>query len=266
MTFLLHDIIEEVVPHEGNFPNLERQYSNRRCDIHTIAAKIAVPDTQNLLPRPRLFNLLERSLKQFSATLVVGRSGTGKTAAAAGLAAESGIDAAWYTVEPADISWEVFEHYFSGCLQRKKRNIKRESEIESADNVSRVSRLIDDTMALGAASISTLPDLLVIDDFHHLYEAEWFEVFFAQLLTSIPQELHLLLLCRSKPPGPIWRLRSKQVLNVIDERLLAFTTGECSDLCRRMGLPPDAGRHANAKSFGRISRLLEFLDADPSGD
>jgi ATP/maltotriose-dependent transcriptional regulator MalT len=100
--------------------------------------------------------------------------------------------------------------------------------------------------------------LIVLDDLHHIFDAEWFGEFFKLLLYSLPMNAHVLLLCRSKPPSPLWRLRSKQVLNVIDEDQLAFTTDETAQLfqaygCREVG--PEAAR---IESFGRAARLVEM--------
>ena len=51
--------------------------------IHLFAEKMRFRRSKNISPRPRLIEKLEKSLRQFAATLVSGRAGTGKTSIAA---------------------------------------------------------------------------------------------------------------------------------------------------------------------------------------
>ena len=103
------------------------------------------------------------------------------------------------------------------------------------------------------------PLLIVLDGIHHLFDAEWFGEFFTLLLPSLPENINLLLLCRSKPPNPLWRLRSKQQLNVIDEKVLVFNLAETVQLAKRAGLEPDVAEREHAATFGRISKLLQRI-------
>ncbi|MCA1640210.1 MAG: hypothetical protein LC768_18120, partial [Acidobacteria bacterium] len=72
---------------------------------------------------------------------------------------------------------------------------------------------------------------------------------------SLTPDTHLLMLSRSEPPLPLWRLRSKQVLGVIDEKLLALTCEETKDLYHKHGLSKDKAQRFYKKSFGRIPKL-----------
>jgi len=67
------------------------------------------------------------------------------------------------------------------------------------------------------------------------------------------------MLCRSKPPSPLWRLRSKQVLNVIEEDQLAFTTDETEALFRMLDSTADPSA-AQEEAFGRVGKLVELAE------
>jgi ATP/maltotriose-dependent transcriptional regulator MalT len=71
----------------------------------------------------------------------------------------------------------------------------------------------------------------------------------------------LLLLCRSKPPNPLWRLRSKQQLDVIDEKTLAFDRNETILLLKQVGHSQAEAARIHAETFGRVSKLLPFIRA-----
>ena len=98
--------------------------------------------------------------------------------------------------------------------------------------------------------------MIVLDDIHHLFDAHWFGDFFNLLLYSLPAGSHLLMLCRSRPPGPVWRLRSKQMLNVLDEKVIAFDLEETRVLFERLGLPASDAERAHRDSFGRVAKLI----------
>ena len=106
------------------------------------------------------------------------------------------------------------------------------------------------------------PVLIVLDDIHNVFDCDWFVEFFTTLLYSLPSDVHLLMLSRSNPPVPLWRLRSKQVLGVIDEKLLAFNLEETEKFLKSGSISTEKALQAHRKSFGRISRLK--MIAEPS--
>ena len=72
------------------------------------------------------------------------------------------------------------------------------------------------------------------------------------------------MLSRSKPPTPIWRMRSKQVLNVIDEKLLAFSAAEANEFFTHRGVNGVDVDAALASSFGHASALVEIVNSRAS--
>jgi LuxR family maltose regulon positive regulatory protein len=216
-----------------------------------------MPDTSGAIERPRLHALLDHSRQNYPATLVTGRAGTGKTIAAAAFAAAHG-GTAWYSIESPDTDWPTFAAYFStsiglACTDECFQAIAAHGPAPEWDE--RVGEFLDS--AFGGARGK--PSLIVLDDVHHLFDAEWFGSFFALLPLSLPEGSHVVLLSRSRPPAPLWRMRSKQVLNVIDERLLAFTPDEARELFRANGLPVKGADEAQRRSYGRASKLLSLI-------
>ena len=260
MTFSLHEnfgpdgACERVDP--GSF-NSKPTVGTVREGFSILREKLRIPDTGNLVERPRIDALLQKSCAQFPATLVSGRSGTGKTALAATFA-HSMENVAWYSVEAADINWPVFSRYFTAALRETGRaNAIRDGENGGEDvSENEIARFL--LRAFSTSYAQQGPLLIVLDDIHHLFDAPWFGDFFNLLLHSLPPETHLLLLCRSRPPGPLWRLRSKQVLNVLDEKVIAFTIAETQSLFASLDIASGTER-AHRSSFGRVSRLLQFV-------
>lgn len=264
MTFSLHenlDLSGAENPFEISPASAKSRSSRKTEDIHLFSEKMAIPVFKNYVARPRLNELLEKNLRQFGATLICGRTGTGKTALAADFS-RNYKRAAWFSVESAENDWDVFFRYFLESFSRilnKKQKRQVLSEIKKSKPQT-VAQYIENLLSRVELPAEEKPFLIVIDDIHNVFDAGWFSEFFTTLLYALTPDTHLLLLSRSNPPLPLWRLRSKQVLGVIDEKLLAFTLEETEQLFEKFDLPAEGAQQAFGKTFGRISRLREFID------
>lgn len=242
-----------------------RRTASDREGIHVLREKLRIPRVRGAVERPRIEELLRRSLVQFPATLISGRAGTGKTTVAAEFA-RSQEHTAWYSVESSDVEWKVFAHYFATCILRAAKSRARVTKVlpdGSDPSQSTIATFLIDLFAEAETELFHDPMLIVLDGIHHLFDAPWFGEFFSLLLSSLPENANLLLLCRSKPPNPLWRLRSKQQLNVIDEKVLAFDLAETVELARRKRLSRSDAESAHSATFGRISKLIEIVEGRP---
>ena len=237
-----------------------------RDGVHILKEKLEIPHCEGLIERPRLIEKLDRSLNQFAATLVCGRAGTGKTSIAATYA-RTRTSIAWFTVESSDLDWNVFASYLTASVLRAVGSKKAVGD--SLPHVSKPSPaamalcLFNIVSELETAKTDRRP-LLVLDGIHHLFDADWFAEFFTILQPSLSETADLLLLCRSKPPNPLWRLRSKQQLDVIDEKTLAFDRDETMLILKQVGRSQTEAARIHAETFGRVSKLIPFLNSKRS--
>ena len=223
--------------------------------VKLIADKLRVPTMDGQTDRPRLVKHLEKSLAQFSATLITGRAGTGKTALAAHFADKSDACVAWYKVETADSDWKVFSSYLLGSIDQNCN----ENAIDFDD--IQVPAMTETLAASFADAAAEKPLLIVLDDLHSIFDAEWFTEFFTNFVSSLaPTNVNLLLIARTLPPLPLWRLRSKQVLGVMDEKLLTFTVEETIDLFKKYQLSAATARAAHKNAYGKIAKLKQIID------
>jgi ATP/maltotriose-dependent transcriptional regulator MalT len=259
MSYFLHDSLDEVGLEQIPTTSRSKRPAAQRDDLRILKEKLKIPQPGRLVSRPRLDEMLGKSLSQYCATLISGRAGTGKTALAADFARQHGR-AGWYAVESSDSDWDTFSAYFAACVDAAAGGRGKSKPATACDPASepQIAQFLVNTFAPVAAK-SSKEFLIVLDDLHRIFDAEWFGPFFHLLLYSLPENCRLLLLCRSKPPNPLWRLRSKQMLNVIDEKLLAFDPGETAQLFKGKGLSPEEISKAHADSFGRLSRLIVHL-------
>ena len=224
--------------------------------MELIQEKIAIPTERSRISRARLLQSLEFSLGSCSATILSGRAGTGKTALALDFASRSKRAVAWFKVDASDADWRSFFEYLSASVRNQRPGFGFNYFAE----VSRSATLEDMPLCAEAFVFElfeqmSAPLLIVLEDLHLVYDAEWVVPFFARLLPLLPHDVHLLITCRSMPPAPLWRMRSKQTLCVVEEASLAFTIDEATELYDSYGLTASEALIAFEETRGRASLL-----------
>src|SRR5262249_9575118 len=165
---------------------------------------------------------------------------------------------AWYKVDAPEVEPRWFLHYLEASVTEKcpeidVRVLREVIQRVTAHDMSTLAEVFAHELQKQA-----IPLLLVVDDLHLVYDAHWLTPFFHRLLTLLSEETHLLILTRSLPPTPLWRLRSKQRLCVLTEAELAFTSSEAHDLFAIYGLAAGQVGAALELSKGRVGALAAY--------
>ena len=233
-----------------------------------ILDKITPPTEQPRLPRQGLLNSLHSSLKACTSTIINGRAGTGKTLLAADFAGRSGRRVAWYKVDASDNDLSIFFHYLTESVRRQwpdfghKTLARLVEEIETVEDIP----LLAEAFVYELLETSGPPLLIVVEDLHLVYDAPWVVPFFRRLLPLLPAEAHMLITGRSLPPAPLWRMRSKQTLCVIEEPNLAFSAEEAKKLFTSYGLSETQASTALEQSHGRAAVMDAIAQLMVSSD
>jgi LuxR family transcriptional regulator, maltose regulon positive regulatory protein len=228
-----------------------------------IASKIIIPTETPRVCRQGLLDTLQENLESCHATIINGRAGTGKTMLAVDFVRRCVGRAAWYKVDAPDMSLPVFMEYLVASVARVqpgfgRQTLERQAQLPGTGGTRVGSEF--DIAALAEAFVYDLerqaePLVLVIDDLHLIYDADWVIPFFYRLLLLLPAETHMLILGRGLLPAPMWRLRSRQRLFVIDEHMLAFTQTEAEELFSSYGLGAEEASSALKRTGGRAAGL-----------
>jgi LuxR family maltose regulon positive regulatory protein len=191
-----------------------------------LATKLHSP---SLLPkrvqRPHLVQRLNEGLESGrQITLVSAPAGFGKTTCASEWVNALGCPVTWLSLGAADDDPGRFFAYLIAALQKVDASLGREIEgvlragqLPPAEAIS--TTLSNDIQELGGRFLLVLDDFQVIQDRFILQVLE-------NLVTNLPQSLHLVLLTREDPPLPLARLRANNQLTEIRAGDLRFTSLE----------------------------------------
>ena len=251
MTFSFRENVDSFEPTSSlEIDSAAKVQSKPKDDkIHIFAEKLRIPQFEDYIRRPRLDELLTKSLNQIGAMLLTGRAGTGKTALAANFS-RNYDEIFWFSVESADSDWNIFSSYLAKAVQTRISADKQDVAVFVENLFSEMEKVKRKN-----------PRLMVLDDIHNVFDTEWFSEFFQTALFSLSPETHLIFLSRSKPPFPLWRLRSKQVLTVTDEKVLAFDLNEAEAFCRKFNLSNQKITKIYNESYGRIGKLKALVES-----
>lgn len=230
----------------------------RSAQMELINEKVAIPPQLPAIARPRLSALLENSLRSCNSTILSGRAGTGKTALAVDFAWNCGRSVAWYKVDAPEAELMIFFQYLVASIRKQRpafgSTFMELVRVSAPEKISLLAEAFVFELAEGGGS----PLLIVIDDLHLICDAPWLVPFFKRLMPLLPTDVHLLITSRTLPPAPLWRMRSKQTLSVIDEETLAFTRQEAIVLFKKHGLSAEHASIALDHTHGRASALYRF--------
>jgi LuxR family maltose regulon positive regulatory protein len=186
----------------------------------------APPLRSKLVPRRHLIERLNQGLQSgHKITLVSAPAGFGKTACvsewAEGSYGASDHRISWLSLDPADDDPGRFFAYFIAALQQVEITLGQEIEgvlhagqIPPGDVIS--TSLTNDILEFEGRFV------LILDDFHVIQDPFILQVI-EELVTVLPQQLHLILITREDPPLPLARLRANNQLTEIRAADLRFS-------------------------------------------
>jgi len=222
--------------------------------------------------RPFLTNHLQDGLERGrQLTLVSAPAGFGKTTCISEWLSSLDWPVAWLSLDSADNDPGRFFAYLVAALQRVDKSLGQEIEVVVRDGqmppIEGISTtLINDILIVNKRFILVLDDMQVIEDPVILQVLE-------QLVTNIPQSLHLVLITREDPSLPLARLRANNQLAEIRAEDLRFRKEEADTFLREvlaLSLSPNDTNLLEERTEGWIVGLqlagLSIRDRDDSTD
>jgi len=193
-----------------------------------LTTKLYIPTLRSdLVPRPHLYDRLNEGSNR-KLTLISAPAGFGKSTLVSGWLAESGVPAAWLSLDQGDNDPVRFWTYLIAAIQ----TIHHEMGVEARQIVSAPQLRSTEPVAINLINdISQLAhDLILVLDDYHVIEAGQVHEGLSYLLEHQPPNLHLILVSRVDPPLYLARLRAHGRLVEIRAGDLQFSSDEAATL------------------------------------
>src|SRR5262245_43861310 len=185
-----------------------------------------------LLPRPRLMERLAANLSR-TVTLVTANAGAGKTTLVADFVRAYAPRFVWYQLDHTDADPAVFLSYIAHGIRQFVPDFGQATlaylRQSPAEVGPRPERAVDALINEALDHIDQ-PLVIVLDDYHHLGDAEAVHAAVDRLLAYQPDVLHTIIVSRDAPPLQLAKLRSQGALAIIDRNDLLFTDDETQAL------------------------------------
>ncbi|MEJ2710785.1 MAG: AAA family ATPase, partial [Anaerolineales bacterium] len=221
-----------------------------------LTTKLYIPPLRSdLVPRPHLYDRLNQGSNR-KLTLVSAPAGFGKSTLVSGWLAESGIRAAWLSLDQGDNDPVRFWMYLIAAIQ----TIHQEIGVEALQVVSAPQLRSTELVVISLINdISQLAqDLIVVLDDYHVIEAGQVHAGLSYLLEHQPPNLHLILITRVDPSISLARLRAHGRLVEIRAGDLQFSSNEAAVLFNEvlsLKLKPEQVEALNRRAEGWIVGL-----------
>ncbi len=238
-------------------------------------SKITPPQLTNTLPRPRLLNLLKKSMDK-KLILILGQAAQGKSTLAASFLEQVPIPSAWVNLGPEESDPVNLFYALIDSLQQ----VLPEGDFSSLlEYPSRTMGPRDPAgfyreWVRGLAGFISSPIFLALDGLDRLISDSPAFSFLQILLEESPPELSLVLCSRQTPSAAFnyQPLKMQQQALVLNNKDLAFTRTEIRDFfsrTRRIVLksqPLDKIRQATEGWIGGLILMAEILGRDLAAD
>ena len=244
MAQALADALVETSPDtdadEAAVPSTQAAAPGMRSDALTplLATKLHRPlPRAHLVHRNQLAERLTQGVRG-PLTLVSAPAGFGKTTLLAHWLAESGMSAAWLSLEPGDNDLVRFLSYLIAALQTLDPHLGAEAlallQMPQPAGAETVLTLLTNDVASNGYDGGDFS--LVLDDYHVL-DATPIDHALTYLVEHLPSQMHLVIATREDPQLPLARLRARGQLTEVRATDLRFTPSEAAEFLNQgMGL------------------------------
>jgi len=183
----------------------------------------------NLLERPRLWEILKQYTSR-NLTLITAPAGYGKTMLISQFSTRTTAPTAWYHLDKYDNDLVLFIQHLLAGLDRFLPGVIT----DMLHLVKQHPNPNGETRRITSALINSLEDrleeelILAIDDYHEIRENAVHN-FMEQLLHYLPENMHIIMTSRTRPPMNLERLRVAGLLEEIELQELRFSREEIAD-------------------------------------
>jgi ATP/maltotriose-dependent transcriptional regulator MalT len=192
--------------------------------VSTGFAKTTPPRLNGTYSRARLFRILDRSRKH-PATWVCGPPGAGKTTLVASYIRARRVQCLWYHLDEGDNDVAAFFEYIYSAASLGSYSLSPFNP-ECLQDIATFSRkFFRDFYGRLKTSFT-----VVFGNYHKAPAGSLLHEVIREAVEEVPRGGHVIFTSRTSPPPQLARLRTNQMMTVVDESELRLTLSEAQGL------------------------------------
>jgi len=167
--------------------------------MKTELAKFTIPFIARVLPRPRLFRLLDQTRKSQPIVWIAGPPGSGKTTLVTSYISTKNISCLWYRIDEGDADLASFFYYIGIAAthrnRRKKHSLPNFSSNFFPSGLSRFTRRFFREMFKDQNG----PLVVVFDNYHEVPQDSILHRVIREGIEESPPGCHTIIISRTPP-------------------------------------------------------------------
>jgi len=218
-------------------------------------AKTTHPRVHGIVPRPRLFRLLDQG-RAFPVTWISGPPGAGKTSLAVSYLQKRRLASLWYQLDEGDADLATLFHYLREAAPQGAERLPALGPEYLPALHTFAQRFFRELLALLEP-----PFAVVLDNYQDVQVAAFHEVT-REAIAQVPPGGRLIILSRTGPPPALARLLANRAIHLLPPEDLRLTPLELERLVRRGGrrdLTREALRALHEQADGWAARVVLLL-------
>ncbi|MBP1734939.1 MAG: malT, partial [Deltaproteobacteria bacterium] len=226
-------------------------------------AKIIPPRLHGVVPRERLFKLLDR-FADHPITWISSPAGSGKTTLVASYLKTRGIPVLWYRVDEADADIASFFYYMSEAAKNLKKGRNKPLPLFSSEfrfGISAFTHHYFDSLF----TKMSIPTALVFDNYQDVPEDSEFHNVIKDGLKLVPDGMRILIASRKESPAPFVTLKTDRLLAYMDWEDLRFRPDEVKKMVEQKQKTPvskEIIRRIHEETQGWAAAVVLMMDEE----